>query len=228
MTAAVTEPIGGTTGPVQDQRRTVVRTTAALEPWDEVPMRRRLLDVLHSLPRERYDRIAKPDLPSMPGIYAVFTATRTVEPVLSSLIASSAYPAYLGVAAGSLRERVGRYRQSISGMTSIQEGDLYIAVLPCSSAASALFAESAMIDALHPPLQGLGFGSKSPGRNRDEQSPIDALFPGRRWASPASLIAQADARLRVLSRLIKLDPSGPRWPTLPFSEAGGPAPDLER
>jgi hypothetical protein len=167
------------------------------------------------LPRRRYDEVSKADLPSMPGVYAHFTVSRAFEPVLSSLITSGAYPAYLGVAAVSLKDRVSRYRQSICGTTSIQERHLYIAVLPCSSAASAIFAESALIEALNPPLQGLGFGSKSPGSNRKEQSPIDALFPGRRWASPATLAAQADARLHVLSRLINLDPAGPRWPALP-------------
>lgn len=190
--------------------------TPAMQPWDEGPMRRDLLTVFECLPRERLDRLV--DLPSVPGCYAQWFATPAVEPVLGSIIATGRYPAYLGVASSSLRERIGRYRQTIRDIASIGERDIYIAVLPCASAASALFAERAGIDELDPPLQGTGWGSKVPGSNRQEQSPVDALFPGRRWAVTPSLLEQARARLLVLSRLIKLDPQGPRWPVLPLSD----------
>lgn len=190
--------------------------TPAMQPWDEGPMRRDLLTVFERLPRERLDRLV--DLPSVPGCYAQWFATPAVEPVLGSIIATGRYPAYLGVASSSLRERLGRYRQTIRDIASIRERDIYIAVLPCASAASALFAERAGIDELDPPLQGTGWGSKVPGSNRQEQSPVDALFPGRRWAATPSLLEQARARLLVLSRLIKMDPDGPRWPRLPVGD----------
>lgn len=190
--------------------------TAGMQPWDEAPMRRDLIRVLESLPRERLDRLTH--LPSVPGCYIQWFATPAVGPVLGLMIAEGRYPAYLGVASISLRERIGRYRQSIRGIDSIRERDIYIAVLPCTSAASALFAERAGIDTLQPPLQGLGWGSKVPGSNRQEQSPVDALFPGRRWASPSGLVAQAMARILVLSRLINLDPQGPRWPALSHAD----------
>lgn len=192
-----------------------MRELVALQPWDEAPMRRELVRVLQHLPRERLDRLD--DLPSVPGCYAQWTAAPAVEPILGRLVATGRYPAYLGVASVSLRERIGRYRQSIRG-TTLRERDIYIAVLPCSSAASALFAERAGLEELPVPLAGMGFGSKVPGSNRQEQSPIDAVFPGRRWASPADLVAQAKARLQVLTWLINLDPSGPRWPALPVAD----------
>lgn len=187
--------------------------TVALQPWDETPMRRKLMEVLVELERVRLSDLR--DLPPVPGIYAQFFSTPAVESVLSSLISSGVYPAYIGVAAVNLRERIGRYRQSIAGIRSISEQDIHIAVMPCASGASAVFAESAAISELKCPLQGTGWGSKVPGTNRKEASPVDALFPGRNWAAPAPLAAEADARLRVLSRLIRLDPAGPRWPALP-------------
>lgn len=191
--------------------------TATLQPWDEAPMRRDLVQVLQRLPRERLDRLT--DLPSVPGCYAQWTATPAVEPILGRLVATGRYPANIGVASVSIRERIGRYRQSIRG-TSLRERDIHVAVLPCSSAASALFAERVGLEEVPVPLAGTGFGSKVPGSNRREQSPVDALFPGRRWASPADLVAQAKARLQVLTWLINLDPSGPRWPALPAADDG--------
>lgn len=191
--------------------------TPAMQPWDEAPMRRDLVRVLKRLPRERLDRVAGTDLPSAAGCYGQWFSTPAVEPALGALVATGRYIGYLGVAS-NLRERIGRYRQSIRGVTTIREQDIWIAVLPCTSLASALFAERAGIDELSPPLQGMGWGSKMPGSNRKEQSPVDALFPGRRWASPTDRVAEAKARLQVLSCLINLDPSGPRWPALPVAD----------
>lgn len=191
--------------------------TPAMQPWDEAPMRRNLVRVLKRLPRERLDRLT--DLPSATGLYVQWFATPAVEPTLGRLVATGQYPSYLGVAAGrgGLRERIGRYRQSIRG-TSLREQDIWIATMPCSSAASALFGERVGLDEVPVPLAGCGFGAKPPGSNRHEQSPFDALFPGRRWAQQADLLTQAKARLKVLSWMINLDPSGPRWPALPVDD----------
>lgn len=191
-----------------------------MQPWDEAPMRRDLVRVLKRLPRERLDRLT--DLPpSTRGIYVQWFATPAVEPILGRLIASAQYPCNIGVAAGrgGLRERIGRYRQSIRG-TTLREQDIWIATMPCSSAASALFAESVGLEEVPVPLAGSGFGAKPPGSNRREQSPFDALFPGRRWAAQADLLDQAKARLKVLTWMINLDPGGPRWPALPVAEDG--------
>jgi hypothetical protein len=190
-----------------------------IQPWDEVPMRRALVRSLRRLPRVRLDLLT--DLPSVPGCYLQFFAAPAVEPVLGKLVAGGQYPAYLGVASVSLRDRIGRYHQTIRGIEAVRAEDIHVAVLPCTSAASAHFAESAGIEELSPLLNGLGWGSKMPGLNRREQSPVDAIFPGRQWASPADPITQARVRLRVLSSLIQTDPSGPRWPALPVA---GPAP----
>ena len=194
--------------------------TVVMQPWDEAPMRRDLVRVLKRLPRERLDRLT--DLPSStPGLYVQWTVSPVVEPVLGRLVATGRYPANIGVAAGrgGLRERVGRYRQSIRG-TRLREQDIWIATMPCSSAASALFAESVGLQEVPVPLAGSGFGAKPPGSNRREQSPFDALFPGRRWAAQADLLDQAKARLKVLTWMINLDPSGPRWPALPVADGG--------
>lgn len=191
----------------------------AMQPWDETPMRRRLVEVLHGLPRTRLDLLLEPgpgaeELTSGPAVYLQFFATPVVEPVLGPLVATGVVPAYIG-SAYEMRSRAARYRNSISGMASIHEQDIHIAVMPCSSVASALFAESAAISELPPAvMQGMGWGSQRPGSNRAERSPADALFPGRGGASPPSLLAQADARLRVVNRLIALVPGGPRWAPL--------------
>jgi hypothetical protein len=192
-----------------------------MQPWDEAPMRRDLVKSLQLLPRVRLDMLT--DLPAVPGCYVQFFATPAVEPVLGPLVARGQYPAYIGVASVSLRERIGRYRQTIRGIAAIRPEDIHIAVLPCDSEASARFSESAGIEELSPPFDGMGWGSKVPGANRKEQSPFDALFAGRQWASPAEPIVQARARLRVLTRLITLDPSGPRWPALPVADGATPA-----
>jgi hypothetical protein len=186
-------------------------STAALQPRDETPMRTALLQLATRLPRIRLDQLHS--TPNTPGLYLQFLATASVAPVLGTLVATGRYPAYVGVAAASLRERLGRYRQTLSAM-SLNESELYISLLPCSSDASALFGEAALISELQPPLQGLGWGSKVPGSQRREQSPIDAIFPGRRWATPTGPRQRAIAHLRVLKSLVQLDPTGPRWDPL--------------
>lgn len=193
--------------------------TPTMQPWDEAPMRRDLVRVLKRLPRERLDRLT--DCPSAHGLYLMWCAGPVVEPILGSLAATGQYPSYLGVAAGQggLRARVGRYRQSLRG-TSLREQDIWVATMPCSSAASALFGERVGLEEVPVPLAGSGFGAKPPGSNRQEQSPFDALFPGRRWAGQADLLDQAKARLKVLTWMINLDPGGPRWPALPVADDG--------
>lgn len=185
----------------------------ALQPWDDAALTARLLEVVCALPRVRLDRL---DAPAMPGCYLQFFATERVEPALGALVASGRYVAYVGVASRSLRERVGRYRQSIDGLDAVREDDVSLAVLPCASTASARFAEAALIERLEPVLNGLGWGSKPQGARRAGQrcSPVDALFPGRRWAAVASSIDQARARMQVVAALAALDPCGPRWPAL--------------
>jgi hypothetical protein len=186
--------------------------TTTMQPWDEKPMRVALLSLVTQLPRVRLDELR--DAPSAPGVYLQFLASKRVEPVLGTLIATGRYPLYAGVSGASLRERIGRYRQSLSGMDVLSERDLYVSVLPCVSKASAQFSESVLLDELAPPFQGLGWGSKVPGSHRREQSPIDAILPGRRWASPTGPRLRAITHLRVLSSLIRLDPVGPRWEPL--------------
>lgn len=180
--------------------------------WDERPMRTALVDAMLRCPRVRLDWIK--DLPDVPGVYLFFVASSSprIRAALSELVATGRYPAYCGVSERSLRERLRRYRQSVANTTALSERDLYVSALPLPTAASAVWCERVLIELLDPPLQGLGFGNKIPGGNRSERSPIDALLPGRRWAhEPATAVDQAAVRLRILARLLRLDPTGPRW-----------------
>jgi hypothetical protein len=172
-----------------------------------------LLAAVRDLPRRRLDSPPS-NWASGPGIYLQFLDAEHLSEFLGSTIATAAVPSYAGVAERSLRERIGRYRQSLRGVEAIGPENILIAALPCDSRASALFAEAALIDAFDPVLNGTGWGAKVPGKNRTGQrcSPIDALIPGRAWASAASQIDHARARLRVISRLARLDPNGLRWP----------------
>jgi len=189
-----------------------------MQPWDDAVMTDQLVDLVLTLPRERLDRI---ETPRAPGCYLQFFASGTVEPVLGGLIASGVYVAYVGVASRSLRERVGRYRRAVEGL-DLDEQDIYLALLPCSSTASARFAEAALIDRLDPLLNGLGWGSRPPGATRAGRcSPVDALLPGRSWAPPASPVDDARARMQVVSHLARLDPGGIRWDPLPEPPPSG-------
>lgn len=189
-----------------------MRTALGLEPWDESRMRADLLVVARELPRERLDTVA--DLPAVPGCYIMFFATPRLAPSLSSLVSHGCLAGYVGVAARSVRERISRHRLHIAKSRDLEERDVWLAVLPCSSTASAYFAEAALIEALQPPLQGTGWGSKATGKNRRERNHADALFPGRRDAADPSPAAVAAARLRILDHLLKLDPDVPRWTAL--------------
>lgn len=185
-------------------------TIRAKSLWDEQALLDRLMGSVLQLDRQRLSAI---EAPALPGVYLQFVASASLTPILGPLVSSGRFPAYVGVAA-DLCERLDRYRRNLADMTTLTERDLYVALLPLQSISSARYSESLLIDHLNPPLQGMGWGSKHPGPHRTEQSPIDALLPGRRWAKPAPPAAVASARLRVLSKLLSLDPAGPRWDPL--------------
>lgn len=187
-------------------------TSEVLHPWDDGAMTRRLLRVVPRVVRCRLDEV---DVAAVPGVYVTFFASRQVEPKLGPLVAQGRYPSYVGVAASSLADRIGRHRATLRAVDDIDESDTYVAVVPCASTASARYAESALIDRLHPVLNGLGFGARPPGSTRRQRcSAFDALFPGRQWAQRPTLIDQARAQLQVVSHLARLDPGGLRWPAL--------------
>lgn len=83
-------------------------TTETPHPWDDDAMTRRLLHVVPRLERQRLD-VA--DVGRVPGIYLTFFASPRIEPLLGRLVAHGIYPSYVGVAAASLRERIGRHRR---------------------------------------------------------------------------------------------------------------------
>lgn len=200
--------------------------TKAPHPWDDDAMTRRLLQVVPRLERQRLDAI---DVGPVPGIYLTFFASPRIEPLLGRLVAHGIYPSYVGVAAASLRERIGRHRRTVDAVEGIDEHETYIAAMPCASTASARWAEAALIAQLDPLLNGLGFGARPPGPTRRQRcSAFDALLPGRPWAQRPTLIDQARAQLQVVSHLSRLDPSGPRWPALVSGDAGGPAAPRDR
>lgn len=194
--------------------------TTICQPWDDRALATRLHGLVMSLPRERLDLVAPP---AEPGTYLQFLATPRVESVLGRLNSTGQYCSYVGVASRSLRERIGRYRQTIADIPQIREQDLYLAILPCDSTAAARYCEAELIDWLNPVLNGLGWGSKVPGRTRRGRcSASDALLPGRPWAPAPSLVDQAKARMQVLEHLAALEPGGPRWPALtPTLRAAG-------
>lgn len=194
-------------------------------PWNDSMMRQRLLSVTAALPRTP---LAEIEPPKEPGVYLQFLATpdhrfddrRRLVPglraVFGTAVATGILPCYAGVATVDLSERIGRYRKSLAGITAIDEHSLYIAVLPMPSAASALFAERALIDAYDPVLNGTGWGSKVPGGGRPgrRSSPIDALISGREWASKISEPDRALAHARVVAKLARRGNDAPRWPAL--------------
>lgn len=185
-----------------------------VELWDERSMIDRLVAAVLGLQRVRLDETT--ELDDHPGVYLQWFATRspTIRFALTDTIALGRFPAYAGVAAVSLRERMSRYRRRVAELDAIDSNEVYVATLTLPSAASAKWAEAALHEWLNPPLQGTGWGSKPPGSHRKEQSPIDAILHGRHWARPASLNAELSARLQILERLLSLDPAGPRWEPL--------------
>jgi hypothetical protein len=166
-------------------------------------------------PRIPLHRLEPPD---EAGAYLQFLGTTTAEVVelLTPTIAAGTVPCYVG-SASSLRERLGRYRQTIRDLP-FEESDIHVALIPCASKASALYSEAALIDAFGVPVFNRlgGWGQKVPGRNRRRQrsSAIDALFPGRTWVTAASPVDRIRARATVVGALADLDPTGPRWSQL--------------
>lgn len=158
--------------------------------------------------------------PKSPGVYLQFAASRRPEvaDLLGPLVSCGRYPLYVGSAHQSAA-RLRRYLQSLANLPGVDVDELHVAVLPCETAASALFAEACLLNG---PVRGVmnsigGWGSKVPGSRRKQQtsSPVDALFPpGRRWTRPPSHIDQIRARCQMIAALAAIDPSGPRWPPL--------------
>ena len=196
-----------------------------IQPWDDKIMTQDLLQMLPGLPREPLGSIRPPDTP---GAYVHFLATERefLADVFGVILTRGRYPFYVG-SGRSLRERMNRYRVALRHMP-LDEGELWVAVLPCDSYASALYAESALISGLSPVIMNSlkGFGSKRPGRHRKEQkvSPADCILR-HSWAPEATLFEQARARVKVAAILAAGMPNRPRWPPLfPASASSGTTP----
>jgi hypothetical protein len=190
-----------------------METTRPIQPWNERAMRRNLLRTVRSLQRIPLSHI---EPPAMPGCYLQFFANDALADRVGFLAASGQSCAYVGAGAQNLRERIRRHRSTVDGMPTLSTDDVYVAVLPCVSTASAAFAEAVLIEALSPVLNGLGWGSRPPGAGRSGQrvSPIDALLGGRSWASAASASDVANARLLVFRHLALDLGTTLRWPPL--------------
>lgn len=188
---------------------------------DDSAMRAELLAAVGGLERVCLDGLPVV-APRTPGAYLVFLAAPRLIPKLSELVAMGMVPAYAGVAKRSLKERVGRYRTSLQGMLDPEE--VHFALLPTVSSGAALYAEDVFIAALAPIFNGTAFGSKIPGARRAGQriSLVDALLSRRAWARTPSPVEEAVAHLRILGRLLRMGPNGPRWPALSPSETRGP------
>lgn len=182
---------------------------------DDAALRAAVLRAVTELPRRPLDELREQRaVPDRPGVYLTFFASEDLCEVFGRLVGSGRYVAYVGVAQQNLRERIGRYAQTLRG-TKVKTSELHLAVLPCASGAAALFAESVAISELHPVCNGLGWGSKVPGARRAGQrcSVIDALVQ-RHWTTPPNMLDQAQARCRMLGQVLRIEPSGPRWPPL--------------
>lgn len=186
-----------------------------IQPWDDEKMVCDLLDLVVTLPRTRLDLAEAPD---GPGAYVMFLRSQRPEVVdiLGFALTDGRVPCYAGSAQVSLRERLSRYPLSLRGVKAIQPADVYVTLLPCASSASARFSEAVLLES--PPVFNFlgGWGQKVPGSNRASQrvSPIDALWPGRRWAPTPTLVDRARAHLGVVAYLAELDGAVPRWPRL--------------
>ena len=177
---------------------------------------------LLKLPRYRMDQLlAAQGVPTQPGVYAVFFAGAPLVELFGPLLGSGRYVAYVGVGERNLRHRLRRYVQTLGG-TVVDPAQLFLALLPCSSSAAALFVESALIAAYRPVCNGIGWGSVKPGSRRTKQrcSLASALL-GRNWTTPATPTDLALARMHILAYLMTLDPHGPRWDPL-FGPSASP------
>jgi len=195
--------------------------TQCSQPWNDSQMQRDLLAVISNLPRVPLLDAARRARRGEPGLYLQFlsTARPVLVDLLTPTVCDARVPLYVG-SASSWHQRLRRYSQSLVGLPHIDLSELYVSVLPCTTRASALFAEATLLDT--PGVCGVmnrigGWGSKIPGARRTAQtaSPVDALFaPGRGWVRPPSLVDQIRARCQVLAYLAELDPNGYRWPAL--------------
>lgn len=190
--------------------------TSYFHSWDDTTMAEEVLRRIQGI-----DRVPLPsiDPPSQPGTYVVWLGSTRPElhEVFGSLIARGEVPVYAGCGQ-RLRARVFRYRQSLRRLAGIDLSELYVGLLPCATHASAAFTERVLLDRTSLLFADLGgFGAKVPGSRRTEQaaSALDSLlFLGRGWTRRPSPVDMIRARAQVLAHLARLDPAGPRWPSL--------------
>jgi hypothetical protein len=185
-------------------------TNTAL-PWNDDRAEALVLDAIMRAPRIPLDEPA-PVGPG-PGCYAHFL--RDI-PALGAL-GDGRYPVYVGSSV-DLLDRRRRHVRNFSSVPAL-EGRIVAAYLPLTRYAWALAAEDLLCSRLKPLLNGSAWGSKVPGSNRTQPPGFaDALFPGRAWSLVPSLVDRADAQLRAVGYLARLDPAGPRWPTISDGE----------
>lgn len=208
------QPLGDPDVPPVRYNALMATNHQPIQPWDDEQMVADLLDLVIELPRTRLDRIEAPD---MPGSYLMFLKSTRADVVdVLGPASDGRVPIYAGSAQKSLRDRLSRYPLGLRGVEAIRTTDVYVSLLPCASAASARFAEAVLLES--PPVFNVlgGWGQMTPGSTRASQrvSPIDALWPGRRWAPAPTIVDRARAHLGVVAYLAKLDPAVPRWPRL--------------
>ena len=186
-------------------------TTA--QPWDDDAMRTRLLDEITAITRVP---LATMRPAKEPAVYLHFLRAPHLASILGTQVAMGIIPAYVGAAIHDQNERLGRYRQSVAGMTALDARDVYVASLPLPSSASVLFAEQALLDAFVPILNGTGWGAKRPGAGRPGRrcSTVDALLPCRYWAAKPTVIDTTIAPATIVAALARRPAALPRWPAL--------------
>lgn len=175
-------------------------------------------EVLEAVPRLERHPFVDYEPPSEPGAYAFFIASERLAEIhrrgaMASLVRGELL-AYCGSSQRGLRGRLGRYRQSLRGVLELTE--LWVAVLPAASAASALFIESVIVEAWSPALNSTSFGCKIPGKNRVHQrlGMLEALWAGRSWARDPTALERARAQVQLVLRLARMPDDAPRWPAI--------------
>lgn len=182
--------------------------------WDELAIELTVLDqAIHE------QRVPLPDsgasAGSGPALYLVWY---TGELPMYRSVRDGTWPLYVGSAVCE-SERLARHRRNTRPVRNLRGGlDLWVASLPMSSRAAALYSEQLLIERLQTAwnikvLAG-GFGSRGQGSTRRSQVPPPwaRIHPGRVVGSGTPTVSTAILRKRLEEHLQAT--ARPLWPPL--------------
>jgi hypothetical protein len=173
--------------------------------WDELDIELALIDAAVHAPRRRLTEVAAE---RTPAVYLTFLLTPAIGDMSCyRRVANGTYPVCVGSATDA-DERLRRHRRNTSVVPSLQCGeDVFVAVLPMQSYASAVYAEQLLITRLRPCWNErwmAGWGSRDQGRaRRSVQSPPPwaLLHPGRRVGERDAKVTTAFLQRKIASHL---------------------------